>query len=109
MTYVCPNGHDSTAADFCDTCGAKMDATQSGASSAPEASAAEWAEFLMLLRKNPGLDPARGPHAPLVTRLTGATLDPLSAGGARVRLLQYRDGASEEVLAESVITPRRRT
>ncbi|MBK7612196.1 MAG: zinc ribbon domain-containing protein [Actinomycetales bacterium] len=40
MTYVCPNGHDSTAADFCDTCGAKIDATQSGASSAPEASAA---------------------------------------------------------------------
>ncbi len=40
MTYVCPNGHDSTAADFCDTCGAKIDATQSGASSAPAASAA---------------------------------------------------------------------
>ena len=40
MSYVCPNGHDSTAADFCDTCGAKIDATQSGASSAPEASAA---------------------------------------------------------------------
>jgi hypothetical protein len=40
VTYVCPNGHDSTAADFCDTCGAKIDATQSGASGAPEASAA---------------------------------------------------------------------
>ncbi len=29
MTYVCPNGHDSSAADFCDTCGAKIDAAAS--------------------------------------------------------------------------------
>ena len=30
MSYVCPNGHDSTAADFCDTCGAKIDAAAQG-------------------------------------------------------------------------------
>jgi hypothetical protein len=30
VTYVCPNGHDSSAADFCDTCGAKIDAAAQG-------------------------------------------------------------------------------
>ena len=26
MSLVCPNGHQSEAVDFCDTCGAKIDA-----------------------------------------------------------------------------------
>ncbi len=39
MSYVCPNGHDSDSGDFCDTCGAKIDATQSAAPSGPAAGA----------------------------------------------------------------------
>jgi hypothetical protein len=43
MTLVCPNGHQSEAADFCDTCGAKIDVaaqpavTGTGAAAAPGA------------------------------------------------------------------------
>ncbi len=38
MSYVCPNGHDSTAGDYCDTCGAQIDSSQSPGPSAPEGS-----------------------------------------------------------------------
>lgn len=37
MSAVCPNGHDSTSADYCDICGAPIPA---GASSAPAAASA---------------------------------------------------------------------
>jgi len=30
VSYVCPNGHDSTAPDFCDTCGAPIDQGANG-------------------------------------------------------------------------------
>ena len=37
MTATCPNGHPSTATDYCDTCGAPIDAAGSGAASASAA------------------------------------------------------------------------
>lgn len=40
MNYVCPNGHDSTAEDFCDTCGAKIDANAQAATPATPATSA---------------------------------------------------------------------
>jgi hypothetical protein len=38
MTSVCPNGHTSTAEDYCDVCGAPIDPDQQGAGSAAAAS-----------------------------------------------------------------------
>ena len=69
----------------------------------PDASLEVWADFLALLQDNPGLDPARGPCAPVVVRLTGAVLEPASGGGAQVRLIQFHDARREEVLAEAVV------
>ena len=33
-TYPCPNGHDSTADDYCDTCGAPIAAAGAGGADA---------------------------------------------------------------------------
>jgi hypothetical protein len=37
MTSVCPNGHTSASDDYCDVCGAPIDATAAGQSAAPAA------------------------------------------------------------------------
>ena len=35
MTYTCPQGHQSSTADFCDVCGEPIDATTPSALSPP--------------------------------------------------------------------------
>lgn len=72
----------------------------------PDANASEWATYLQLLGENPSLDMAKGPHAPLIVRLTGAILEP-AASGAHIRLVQFHDATREETLAEGVVQAQR--
>jgi hypothetical protein len=39
--------------------------------------------------RNPGLDPAKGPCPPLISRPTGLVIDVDPAGGVQLRLLEY--------------------
>jgi len=59
-----------------------------------------WQEFLDQCRKNPGLDPARGPAPALISRPTGLVIDPHPAGGARLRLLEFT-AAGPKVLGDT--------
>lgn len=74
---------------------------------AGDAPIAEWEQFLHQVRANPGLDPARGPAPPLFVRLTGLVVDIHPDGGARLRLCEFKPGATE-VLAEGRVLPRAR-
>lgn len=60
----------------------------------PDAPASAWADFLELCRKNPRLDPAQGPAAPVLARFNFAVVEPLAAGpGARLSLCEWKDGS----------------
>jgi hypothetical protein len=54
MPVTCPAGHTSTSTDYCDTCGAAIEAASAGAAPAGEAPAA-------------AADPAAGPDTALLT------------------------------------------
>lgn len=56
---------------------------------AGDASVDEWETFLSQCRSNPGLDPAKGPCPPLISRPTGLVIDADPAGGVQLRLLEY--------------------
>ena len=56
---------------------------------ASDASVDEWETFLSQCRANPGLDPAKGPCPPLISRPTGLCIDVDPAGGVQLRLLEY--------------------
>ncbi len=64
----------------------------------------EWTEFLTRLRRNPQLDPDRGPAAPTLRRLTAAVFDPEEDGRARLRLVQWLGDGEERVLQETILT-----
>ncbi len=72
----------------------------------PDAGAGEdaWVDFLRTLRANPALDPARGEAVSTVTRFTGVTLEPHTDGGAKMALIEFKDGAST-VLSEGRVAP----
>lgn len=70
-----------------------------------EAPDAEWLEFLTTLKANPGLDPARGPAVPVITRFTGVELREDPAGGARVELIEWR--GEERIVLGSARAPAR--
>ncbi len=56
---------------------------------APDASDDEWTDFLTLARRNPQLDPNKGPMVPVVTRFTAALIEPSPQGGAHVALVEF--------------------
>ncbi len=64
-----------------------------------------WLGFLDQIRRNPSLDPARGPAAPLVTRFTGLVIHENPAGGALLQLVEWRAGAAPAVLASGAVAP----
>jgi predicted phosphodiesterase len=55
-----------------------------------DASEDDWADFLYLIQRNPGLDPAKGPTAPLLSRFTGALIEPAESGGANLSLFEWK-------------------
>jgi UDP-2,3-diacylglucosamine pyrophosphatase LpxH len=56
----------------------------------PSASDEEWDKFLELLQRNPRLDPAKGPSAPVLSRFTAAVIDAYdNQGGALVSLIEW--------------------
>ncbi len=73
--------------------------------SATDADAA-WLDFLDKIRRNPALDPARGPAAPLITRFTGLVIHEDPAGGAQLQLVEWKVGAPPTVLASGAVAAR---
>ena len=70
---------------------------------AADASDEEWTDFLSLARRNPQLDPKRGEMVPIFTRFTGAILEADAAsGGARLSLVEWKDGALQTVQAGAI-------
>lgn len=65
-----------------------------------------WLGFLDKIRRNPSLDPARGPAAPLVTRFTGLVIHENPAGGALLQLVEWKAGAAPAVLASGAVPAR---
>ena len=59
----------------------------------------EWETFLRQCRSNPGLDPAKGPCPPLISRPTGLVIDADPNGGVQMRLVEYT-AQGPKVLAE---------
>jgi predicted phosphodiesterase len=72
---------------------------------ASDASVDEWETFLSQCRSNPGLDPAKGPCPPLISRPTGLVIDADPSGGVRLRLLEYT-AQGPRVLGESRVRGR---
>ena len=66
---------------------------------AGDASVDEWETFLRQCRSNPGLDPAKGPCPPLISRPTGLVIDADPNGGVQMRLVEYT-AQGPKVLAE---------
>ncbi len=58
-----------------------------------------WMKFLDVVRRNPGLDAARGPAAPLITCFTGLVIHEDPAGGAQLQLVEWKADAAAVVLA----------
>ena len=67
---------------------------------------ATWLGFLDTIRRNPSLDAARGPAAPLVTRFTGLVIHEDPAGGALLQLVEWQAGAAPAVLASGAVAAR---
>lgn len=69
----------------------------------PDADApdAEWEDFLRMLQRNPGMDPAKGPVPPMATRFTAALIEP-GATGATLGLLEWRDGQAHVLVSGAV-------
>ena len=67
MTVVCPNGHQSDTADYCDQCGAKI-----GGTPAPNAA--------------PAPKPPATPPVPVAIRSAGPASGPAQAASRRPRL-----------------------
>lgn len=67
---------------------------------------ATWLGFLDKIRRNPSLDAARGPAAPLVTRFTGLVIHEDPAGGALLQLVEWQAGAAPAVLASGAVAAR---
>ena len=65
-----------------------------------------WTTFLEECRKNPGLDPEKGPTPKLFTRFTGLVLDPHPEGGATSRLVEWTADGTSRVLGETRVIPR---
>jgi len=68
---------------------------------------AAWLGFLDSIRRNPSLDPARGPAAPLTTRFTGLVIHENPAGGALLQLVEWKAGAAPAVLASGAVAARK--
>jgi hypothetical protein len=66
-----------------------------------------WTTFLEMCRKNPGLDPEKGPSPKLFTRFTGLVLDPHPEGGATAQLVEWTADGTKQVLGETRVMPRR--
>jgi UDP-2,3-diacylglucosamine pyrophosphatase LpxH len=66
-----------------------------------------WLGFLDKIRRNPSLDPARGPAAPLVTRFTGLVIHENPAGGALLQLVEWKAGVAPSVLASGAVAARK--
>ena len=60
MASTCPNGHTSTADDYCDVCGAPIEAAQQGGAPAPAASAAPAGSAAAASAGTPGLGLTNG-------------------------------------------------
>ena len=67
---------------------------------------AAWLGFLDTIRRNPSLDAARGPAAPLVTRFTGLVIHDGPTGGALLQLVEWQADAAPTVLASGAVAAR---
>ncbi len=56
---------------------------------APNAPDEAWTDFLSLARRNPQLDPNKGPMVPIFTRFTAAVIEEAPQGGARLSLVEW--------------------
>jgi len=65
-----------------------------------EAPETDWEDFLQMLRRNPMLDPDRGKAPPVLTRFTGALIEPHPDGGAHTRLIEWTKDGAAEILGE---------
>jgi hypothetical protein len=72
---------------------------------AGDASVDEWETFLGQCRTNPGLDPAKGPCPPLISRPTGLVIDADPKGGVQMKLLEYT-AQGPKLLAEGHVRGR---
>ncbi|NTX39184.1 MULTISPECIES: metallophosphoesterase [unclassified Myxococcus] len=70
---------------------------------APDASAADWRDFLLELQDNPSLEPTRLRHAHPQGRFTYVSVEPLEASGATMRLVQWEQGAALPPLQEATL------
>lgn len=59
---------------------------------APDAPVSEWEHFLRRLRANPNLEPRPGEPELLQTIFTAAVLEPAEEGGARLSLVEWKEG-----------------
>ena len=75
----------------------------------PDASDEEWTEFLETCRKNPRLDPKKGRSVPLITRFTAAEIEPAAQGGARLSLIEWKDGAVKTLASSHIAAARSRS
>ncbi|HMY56811.1 MAG TPA: hypothetical protein PK472_01075, partial [Pseudomonadota bacterium] len=70
---------------------------------APDADDGEWADFLTLARKNPQLDPNKGPMVPIFTRFTAAVIEPAAQGGAQLSLVEWTPQGTLVTHAKGVV------
>jgi len=70
-----------------------------------EASDATWTEFLESCRRNPQLDQTQPGAVPLLTRFTGAIVEPHPTGGARLSLVEWKADAAPIVHGETHVAP----
>lgn len=61
-----------------------------------------WLHFLRILRNNPGLDPKQGESPPLLSRFSGATLEPHKTG-AKLSLVQWTSRGTLETIDSQYI------
>jgi len=71
-----------------------------------ECGRATWLGFLDTIRRNPSLDAARGPAAPLVTRFTGLVIHDDPAGGALLQRVEGKADAAPTILAAGAVAAR---
>jgi len=69
-----------------------------------EADDETWAHYLSMLQQNPGLDPQVGVHPPLISRFTGALLEPVEEGAA-ISLLEWSPAGTVKVLGKQTFQP----
>ena len=72
---------------------------------AADASDAAWLEFLESCRRNPQLDQTQPGAVPLLTRFTGAVVEPHPDGGARLALVEWRQTGAPIIHGETRLAP----